>query len=207
MVNLAEIAESKALNVLSIDNAFEFLNEKAQPIATAKNPLGVIAPAVWMVRRRAKSLGIDLRSGKISPDTLRARVARDFGKICDLYIIIAGIYPPENQSRAFQLIREREYDRKLIETVFSLIIESGGNFENKWQPTAKVSQIGAAYSEKLGSLEKEYPYPDFAREENFKKHAGRVSALGIFIIIWILFTGDGFIIRQIAEWIRSLINR
>ncbi|MFH1676220.1 MAG: hypothetical protein ABIC40_04265 [bacterium] len=207
MVSLAEIAESRKLKTLTIDDVFEFLNEKALPIATAKNPLQVIAPAVWMVRRRSKSLRFDLHSGKVSTEILTTRVPRDFGKICDLYIIIAGIYAPENQSKALQLMREREYDRKLIEIIFNLIIESGGNSDNGWKPSEKISRIGFAYSEKMGSLEKEYPYPDFAREEHFKKQTRRVSVFVIFIIVWILFSQGGSLIRQIIELIRSLFNK
>jgi hypothetical protein len=182
MVTLAAIASGSGVDDPDLAAVFEHLNRLAQPLAEANKPLQVIAPAVWMMHNRARTLEYTLHGKLPAASRLAQMVARAFSKTADFYVIITGIVPPSNPGDRIAYDGEVEFGRKLVEMTYRLLREVGGEPKQKWVAVEISERRCREYSAELEGLRKAHPLPEFAEQERIRRRSVGCAWVG-----WVFF--------------------
>jgi len=187
MVSLESIAKQTKLETPDIHTVFMHLDQLSQPVAKEKNPLRIIAPAIYKIHDRTKALIQSLEKDR-PPRTQAITFGNAFDDLTGWYVTLKGIEPPSRDSDRKKYNDEINYARKLIEIAYNLLIKIGGKGTPHFEPVQLPKSDRIAFKESLKSLEKENPVPHFATEAVLKSRSAKASWVSwIFLIFWIFW--------------------
>ena len=205
MVTPATIATATGVADPDIDTILRYLEEKAFPVAEARNPLKVVSPVVNRLHSRARTLQFDLTASNLTPERLKTAAARAFSKSADHYEILAAIAPPLDPVQRTQFDREIVFARKLLAICLRLLKEVGGKPTPVWEVTMIPEGRREAYSAELKVLRNEYKVPAFAMKHNMARRSEFFGGIG-WLVMLIFILGQTGVLGAIVRAVIAIFT-
>jgi hypothetical protein len=170
-----------------IGAVLKYLDEQARPVAQERNPLPIIAPAVYEMHQRANRLLLALGKDRL-PRTIATSAGTAFANITDYYVAITGIAPPSDPLERKQYYDEINYAKGLVDLTYRLLVAVGGKGTLEWEPVQLSEEARTGFSEELQNLKKNRLLPAFASEHMASRRSAFASLMSwLFFLIWILW--------------------
>ena len=205
MVSLELIVASTGNPAPDLESVYEYLDSIAGPVATEHDPLKVIAPAVHELHGRARDLEFDL-SAESQATKRKVLIVRAFAKVTDFYMILKGINPPTDPTGRLEYNSEVEFARQLIDILFRLVKEIGGEKASYDEPLNLPRAVRILYANKLAFLREKYPLPVFAQQDHMARRSIFAANISWILIIIFVLAKLGLlerIIQAIVDLFRS----